>query len=232
MPKLPLRKCSKEGCPSQNISPDLTWHCYSCISPIHLLCYGVVKSSEEIFVSDNITMICDECLSKPNQYVSPKRKQPNLAANLVQRTIDLQSPTLSLSKTVSTVSSPSRNVTGKQSQQYQTVMESLVQKVDIQTATITGLQATVEKMNDTILQQKETVGESIKINKENISSIKKSLSQTPQVNQLSRGMSYADAARGGVRKANNNGTPKSTNPSGAPNNVKQCDWETTKSTSS
>lgn len=68
----PSRKCSKGDCPEKNIYPDLTWYCYGCKNPIHLLCYGVVKNTEEIFVSDNITMVCNECFSEPKGNVSPK----------------------------------------------------------------------------------------------------------------------------------------------------------------
>lgn len=203
----PLRKCSKESCPGQNISPDLTWHCFCCKGPIHLLCYGVRQAPEGIFINDNIIMVCDEYLSNPKESVSPKRNQPN--ANFIQRTIDLQSPTLSLSKTAQAITTPSRSNTAKQSHQIQTVMEALVQKVETQTATIAGLKVSVETMNDTISQQKLAVGESIKIGNENISLLKKSLKNTPNSN---RKKSYADAAKEGLRKAAANETPRSTKP--------------------
>lgn len=45
-------------------------------------------------------MICNECLDASNECLSPKRKQPN-SSNFIQRTIDVDSPILSLAKTVS-----------------------------------------------------------------------------------------------------------------------------------
>lgn len=88
-------------------------------------------------------------------------------------------------------------------------MESLVQKVEIQTATIAGLQTSVETMNETIKQQKVTVVESIKVNNDNISMLKKSISQTPNCNHSAGKQSYADAARKGLKNATLNDTPKS-----------------------
>lgn len=204
----PTRKCSKKNCPATNISPYLTWYCYCCKCPIHLLCYGVVKSPEDIFVNDNIVMVCDECLNNPKEDVSPKRKQPSM----VQRTIDSQGPVLTLSKTVVTGATPSKNTTVKQAQQnqhFQSVIESLVQKVDVQTAAIAGLKSTVVTLNDTIGQHQVTVGESIKITNENFSLIKKSINQTPRFNQSAKKKSYADAAREGIGKTVPNETPKS-----------------------
>lgn len=202
----PIRKCSKEGCPSQNTSPDVTWYCYCCKNPIHLLCYGVLKAPEEIFVMDNITMICDECLSNPIENLSPRRKR-SASVNFVQSTIDMRNPILSLSKTAIAVSTPSKNGTMKS--QIQTVMESLVQKVETQTVTIAGLQASVETMNDTILQQKVAVGESIKANNENISSLQKSLNQTPV-------RAYANVVKQGLPNRAVNGTPRSSRPKQTP----------------
>lgn len=201
----PLRKCSSDGCPRKNISPDLTWYCFCCKESIHRLCYKVGKLPEDIFVIDNITIVCDECLSSPKAMPSPKRKQPNTTGNLVQSTIDPQNPVLSLSKTVavSQSSTPSKATIAKQSQQFQTVMETLVQKVDVQTATIEGLKSTVETLNEMISLQKLTVGESIKTNNEHILSMKKLLSQTTHVN---RNKSYAETAKKGI--AVGNGTPK------------------------
>lgn len=200
----PPRKCSKEGCNPNNVNPDLTWHCFSCKRPIHLLCYGVVKAPEDIFINDNITMVCDECLENPKE-TSPKRKQ----ANLIQSAIDVQKSSLSLTKTVPFASAPSKNVNVKQNHQFQTIIESLVEKVKIQTATIAGLQVTVETMNNNILHQKETVAESIKVHSENISTITKSLNQTPNLN---RKKTYADAAKAGLRNVNEIQTPKSSRP--------------------
>lgn len=212
------RKCSREDCPAQNNSPDLTWYCYGCKNPIHLLCYGIGKDPEEIFVNDNIVMVCDDCLKNPRETVSPKRKMPNATTSLKQRTIDVQSPTLSLSMTAPTVIS-SKQITAKQSQQIQiqTVIESLVQKVEIQTATIAGLQTSVEVMNDTISQQNAVVGHSIKVNNENISSIKETLKQTPIA---SHRKSYAETVRPLNRRSTVNETPKTSNSTRTPRSTK------------
>lgn len=173
---------------------------------MHLLCYEIEKSPEEIFVNANIVMICDDCLTNLKEIPSPKRK--NSAANLIQSTINLQNPLL-LSKTAP-LATPPKSV--KQSQQMQSVMESLVQKVDIQTATIVGLQASVDSMNDTLSQHKTIVGESVRMNNENMSSIKKTLSETPRFNQSARKQTYANALK---QPMNGNTTPlssKSTQP--------------------
>lgn len=215
MPSTP-RKC----CPPQNKSRDHTWYCFGCKGPMHLLCYGIVQVPAEIFVTDNIVMICDECLKNPKEMVSPKRKQPNIPANFIQSTIDFQNSKLSLSKTVPTIPTPPKNVTVKQSQQIQAVMETLVQKVEMQTATITALQECVECMNDNIVEHTATVGESIKINDGNISSIKQTLSQPQSFNHSNRKQSYADAAKQGVRKDTFNETPKSSMSSRTPRSTK------------
>lgn len=172
------------------------------------------RESRGKFVIDNITMICDECLENPKENLSPKRKQPNTITNFVQRTIDVQIPTLSLSKTVPTPTATSKNAPSKH--QIQIVMESLIRKVEDQTATITGLQASVETMNDTILQQKEAVGESIKVNNENLSSIKQTLNQTPIFNRSDRKQTYASTLKGAI----NNETPKSSKKSRTMSNSK------------
>lgn len=215
MPPLP-RKCSSEDCPAKNKSPDLTWYCYGCKNPIHLLCYDIAKDPEDIFVNDNIVMVCDGCLQNPKETVSPKRKMPIATTSLKQRTIDVQSPTLSLSMTAPTVT-PSKQITAKQSLQIQTVIESLVQKVEIQTATIAGLQTSVEVMNDTISQQNTVVGHSIKVNNENISSIKETLKQTPIA---SHRKSYAETVRPPNRRSTVNETPKTSNSTRTPRSTK------------
>lgn len=122
-----------------------------------------------MFVIDNIVMVCDDCLSSPKECVSPKRKQPTVSTNLIQSTIDKQSSTLTLSKSVTPASTPLKNVAVKQNQQIQTVMESLINKVEKQTEKIEGLQSSVKSMKEAIVQQKTAVCESIKVNNESIS---------------------------------------------------------------
>lgn len=223
----PLRKCSKEDCPPRNISADRLRFCFRCKDPIHLPCYGVDKTVEEIFFIDNIVMVCDKCLGEPYEMPSPKRKQSTASVNLVQSTIDVQNPVLSLSKTVTVTPAwtPSKSNTAKNSQQMQTVIETLVQKIETQTSTIEGLKASVDTMNETVSLQKVAVGESIKVNHENISSIKKTLDQVPNVNSKK---SYAEAAKQGIvtykgtpTTSRSKQTPKSNKPimPGASKNV-------------
>lgn len=211
-----IRKCSSD-CPPKNISRDLTWYCFVCKEPIHLLCYEVVKKPEDIFIVDNITMVCDECLSNPKEMPSPKRKQPSASGNLVQSTIDTQNSVLTLSKTV-TVSqnaTPSKQNTVKQSQQVHTVIEALVQRVEKQTATIEGLKTTIKAMNETVSLQKVAVVDSIKLSNENFSSLKKSLSQAPS---FKSSKSYAEMAKQGNIVVNE--TPNTSKPLQTPRSNK------------
>ena len=71
--------------------------CRRCNGLIHLPCYGIIKSSDEIFACNNILLLCDECLEIFNVSCnenSPKRKQ---STNLIQRTIDTNNSTIALS---------------------------------------------------------------------------------------------------------------------------------------
>lgn len=206
----PPRKCSRENCPTQNISPDLTVTCHSCKNAVHLLCYGIVKNPEEIFVIDNIVMICDSCI---NNLVSPKRKQPNTASNMIQSTIDPLNPMLTISKSASNVSTPPKPV--KQSQ-MQAMIETLVQKVETQTATIAGLKFSVDSMNTTISKQKTTVEQSIKQSSDSMTSIEKKVADTPRAADPAKKSSYANVLKGSVKKRKNNETPKTSRPSQTP----------------
>lgn len=108
----PIRKCSSD-CPNENRNRDLTWSCFACQSPIHLLCYEVMKKTEDIFLIDNITMVCDECLAKPKDDSSPKRrKQPNMT----QRTLDVLNSSMVLSQQTTVTATPPKSSTVKQSQ--------------------------------------------------------------------------------------------------------------------
>lgn len=154
----PPRKCSRDDCPPRNVDKDLTVYCFCCKNPIHLLCYGIVLKPEDIFVIGNVVMLCDECLEAPKEFLSPKRKQSN-SANLVQRTINVNSPVMSLSKTAQNESTPSIIVpiTAKTTnKQMHTVIEKLAQKIETQTATIAGLKHSVDSMNDIVTQQNTT----------------------------------------------------------------------------
>lgn len=142
---------------------DQDFQCYVCQEPIHWICYGLEgKKPENIFLIDNIRMICDDCLANPR---SPKRKQPNGSVNLVQRTIDFQNSTLSLSKSPAIGVTPPKVTTVKQNQQFQVTIDALVQKIDTQTKTITGLLTSVEEMKGTVRENTAAIVESTKESK-------------------------------------------------------------------
>jgi len=131
-----------------------------CQEPIHWICYGLGdKKPENIFLIDNIRMVCDDCLANPK---SPKRKHPNGSGNLVQRTIDFQNSTLTLSKTPAIGATPPKVTTVRQNQQFQAAIDALTQKIDTQTNKIEGLQTSVEKMNGSIRDNTAAIAESTK----------------------------------------------------------------------
>lgn len=189
MAPIALRKCSREECPPKNISAETMWHCFVCKEPIHLRCYELEKTPADIFVIDNIVMVCDECLANPIESPDRKRKQPK-AANPFQSTLDASGSTLSLSKIASVVSTP------KKDNPLKSVIESLVRKVENQTNTIVGLQASIESLNETVKEQTTVVGESSKFSGESLSSIKESLAEMKSINQESQKRSYAEVAKG------------------------------------
>lgn len=176
---------------------------------MHLLCYGIVKKPDEIFIIGNMVMLCDECLDASKEFISPKRKQPN-SASLVQRTIDVHSPMLSLSKTASNGLIPQKTVstTAQSTKQMNLVIETLAQKIETHTATLAGLKNSVDSMSDVISHQNVAVRESIKLSNENSSSIKETLRRTSEFPRSVNKNSYAN-----VLKSHNNSsgieTPKS-----------------------
>lgn len=202
------RKCSSGQCPAENTSQDHTVNCHRCRSLIHLLCYGIDQKPEAVFVNANVVMMCDECLNSVES--SPKRKQPSL----VQSTFDTQNRTMTINKPKPSSVTPSKmseNV--KQNHQFHTVMQTLVEKVDVQTTTIAGLQASVESMSRTISQHKDTVGESIARSNECMTTIREKLKNTSTTKHANR-ISYANA----VKNSSNfiSETPKSSKHSRAP----------------
>lgn len=165
---MPFRKCSND-CPKENRDVNLDWQCFICQEPIHWLCYGLKdEKAENIFLIDNIRMVCDDCLANPR---SPKRKQPTGSGNMVQRTIDLQNPSLALSKSPAIGVTPPKVTAAKQNQQLQAAIDALAQKIDSQTNTIAGLQTSVEKMNGTVQENTATIVESTKESKATYASI-------------------------------------------------------------
>lgn len=206
------RRCSKEGCPLENKSPDLTWHCFGCKNTIHLMCYGVVNKPEEIFVIDNVVMVCDECLSNPKESVSPKRKHANSAqstvqknkANMVQRTLDsnllLSSPS---SEPSSLIKSNSVNV------KTHKLIESLSNEVKLQTATISALKSSVDSMAGNILKRNENDKQS---NIDGITSIAKTLSEAQGLVESIKKPSFSSVVRRQFKPFAQSETPKSSRP--------------------
>lgn len=131
-------------------------------------------------------MVCDECLANPKGSSSPKRKQPNGPGNMVQSKIEVQNSAFVLSKSTPVLATPLKNTTVKQNQQFQTVVDALVQKIDAQTNTIAGLQVSVDTMKGAVQQ--------------NTVAIVKSIKETR--------VTYADIAKKGITS---NVTPRSTN---------------------
>lgn len=115
-----MSQCSRE-CLTQNIVKDRTVTCYSCKNQIHLLCYGIEKAPEEIFVHKNIFMICNECQKLDFGQPSPERK------TLVQRTIDMQSSTMTLGNPPINESPLNKSSTKSTTQ---SLIESLARKID------------------------------------------------------------------------------------------------------
>lgn len=213
----PTRKCSKESCPTQNTVPSLTVMCFRCNSKIHLPCYGIAQEPGQIFVSDNIVMICDECLRNRKECSSPKRKQPN-SAKLIQTTIDQQSPNLSYSKTIQT---PPKNVntTAKANQNMQAAIDALTRKIGENTSVIAGLTVSVDTMKDTLSQQHLSVQEAVKMNTRNASMINQS--RTPAIGSArnstkSRPFSYANTVKRSMNQTDGNATPRSSKTSSTP----------------
>lgn len=207
---MPPRKCSRENCSTQNTSRDLTVICRRCRCQIHLLCYGIDGNPKDIFVTSNIVMLCDERVTGDFEQSSPKWKSN--AANFVQRTLDAN---MSLSTTPVAESPSNKNVTAKPTTQTtQKLIESLSLEIKTQTATIAALKSSVDLMHGTITQQEETVGKSIGMNNENISSIKTPLSKTQNFIESIKKQSYANVTKGSVdkRKRNEVETPKSSRP--------------------
>lgn len=195
---MPPRICSKDDCPTQNVSRDRTVNCHRCKCHIHLSCYGIDKATVEIFVTGNIVILCDACLDTEFEEPSPKRK--GNAPNMVQRTLDtnlsLSTPSIESSK-ITTVK-PST----------QKLIESLSVEVKMQTATIAALKSSVDSMYGTIAQQNENEQKSMGLNNEHMSSIKKSLSETQDLIESIKKPSYADIAKRSQRQQSD-GTPKS-----------------------
>lgn len=187
-------KCSRDDCPAQNVDKNLTMNCHDCKNPMHLMCYGIDKKPEDIFIIPNVVMLCNECYGSSKEGLSPKRKQPN-STHLVQRMIDVNSPILSL-ETVANGLTPPKHASGKSAQQQMfTVIESLAKKIDTNTATVAGLQDSVNSMKVAMCQQKGTVTELIKVSDEHFKSIKESLSGTLGYPRSDRQISYANVVK-------------------------------------
>lgn len=199
--KMPHRKCSRDNCPAQHTSRDQTTNCHRCKGQIHLLCYGINKSPGEIFVTGNIVILCDECINADFEQPSPKRK--GSTPNLIQRTLDGN-----LSLSIPSIESQSKkNVTVQLNTQK--LIETLSLELKMQTATITALKTSVDSMHDTIVQQKETVGNSIGLNDNYMSTIKKSFSDTHDLIASIKKPTFSHVVKHSLNNRNESGTPTS-----------------------
>lgn len=202
-----MSKCSRDTCPTQNIAKERTASCRNCKGAIHLLCYGIEKTFAEIFVHENIFMICNECRTLGTDQQSPKRKANE--KNLVQRTIDMQNPTKGLG-------SPSNEYTLNKSSikpTTQSLIETLARKLEANTNTISDLRSSVDNMNATVNQQNQVAAESIRVNNDNTSSIKTAIKETQDLIKAGEKPTYANVFKGSYRMADRNETPKSSKPS-------------------
>lgn len=188
---MPPRKCSRENCPTQNIAKELTVSCHRCRCQMHLLCYGVNRKPEEIFLIDNIVMFCDKCISDVSEEPSPKRK--GTAPNFVQRTLDSNMMLTTPLGTESPSNKPSTKPT------TQKLIESLQTELKTNTETISALKTTVESMHGTIMKQKETVRDANGINSDNIETIKTALNETHSLIESIKKQSYASVAKGSFK---------------------------------
>lgn len=209
-----MTKCSRDTCPTQNVASERTVNCRNCRGPIHLLCYGIEKTFAEIFVHDNIFMICDESGTLDTDQPSPKRKGNE--KNLVQRTINMQNPTKSLG-------SPSNEYTLNKSSTKpttQALIESLARKLEANTNTISDLKSSVDNMNATVNHQNQVVVETIRANNENTSSIKTTVMETQDLIKAGEKPTYANVFKGSDRMPNRNETPKSSKPARPTGDIK------------
>lgn len=153
------RKCSRDNCPAQNTAKDVTVHCYRCKCQIHLICHGIDRKPEEIFISSNIVMMCDECINGNYEQPSPKRKSS--FTNLVQRTLDAN---MQLSAPLATESPTSKASSVKPITQK--LIETLSLEVKLQTATISALKSSIDSMHVTITKEKCSASNPIGLNNE------------------------------------------------------------------
>lgn len=157
---------------------------------------------------NNIVMFCDECIGSVCEQPSPKRK--GSATNYVQRTLDsnmsLITPPVNDSPSQKTVSKPSN----------QNLFESIQQELKNNTSTLTALKASVEAMHGTVIQQKQTVDQSIVMNKDNIELIKMSLNENHSLMESIKKQSYSNVVKGSLNKQKRSDeTPRSSRASKA-----------------
>src|ERR1700744_37691 len=147
------RKCSREDCPSQHVVKDRTVICRHCKATINLPCYGINKAASEIFINQNVIMLCDECLVLDPAEKSPKRNK----SELMQRTIDMINPTTAMGAPL--ISSPSNKANSKPTTQH--LIETLARKLEVNTMTISALKVSVDSINVTGKHVKEGLSISV-----------------------------------------------------------------------
>lgn len=192
-----MSQCSRENCHTQEKTKERTVNCRRCNGQIHLLCYGIEKTHDEIFVHSNIFMLCDECITTGIEQPSPKRRN----VNLVQRTINFQDQGMVLGSP--SIESPMNKSSAKSTTQG--LIESLARKLEVNTYTISALKSSVDTLNMTVNQRNQDAAESVRVNSENVSSIKTALMETQNLIKSGVKPAYANV----VKNVNRNETPKS-----------------------
>lgn len=204
---MPSRKCSSESCPADNVTAHLTVNCHRCKTPIHLPCYGICKTRDDIFLTRNVVMFCDDCLEVELEQPSPKRKGTSTV--FVQRTLDFQNSVM----TLSSPQTPLLNDPGNGNLTTQNLIEKLKRKLEINTSTIASLKLSVDSMHETISQQKEVVGASIKLQSDDMTAIKSTLNATRNLLKSASKPSYASVTKFNARNNSLNAdTPKTRKP--------------------
>lgn len=193
---MPPRKCSREDCPSQHVNIEFTVKCHRCKCQIHLPCYGVSKTSNEIFVTPNIVMICDICLETGGEEPSPKRRV------LVQRKLDSN-----MALTIPSTESPVVKSPQVKPAMNKTI-ESLSMEIKAQTTIIASLKVSVDSMHGTIKRKNENEEKLTESSNKQLSSLKESLKETNNLIESIRKPSYANVVKRQFRQSHSE-TPKS-----------------------
>lgn len=58
------KKCSRNDCPSTNVSAEYTTNCGHCGNTVHLPCIGIHRKINDVLIHQNIRVFCGECSEK------------------------------------------------------------------------------------------------------------------------------------------------------------------------